>query len=880
MLILWSKFSFIGLVFGLFIASFGSITFAQDRTIKYERDIDPIFRKNCVSCHGPDRQENGLRLDTGKKALLGGYNGPVILPGMAAESSLMHFVLGIEEGEFNRMPMKAPPLEPTEIQLLEQWIAQGAAVEVLQKGNLDSDESGEESTGHWAFAPVLNPSPPAVLNRTWARSPIDRFVLSRLEREGLSPSAEADKAILFRRLSFDLTGLPPDPDEAQKFIKDNRPEAYQELVDRFLNSPRFGERWALQWLDLARYADSDGYEQDRVRPWAWRYRDWVIEALNSDMPFDQFTIDQIAGDLVAKKNQRTLMATGFHRNSLINREGGSNREQFRFEQTIDRTNTVATIWMGLTVGCAQCHDHKYDPISQKEYYQLFAFFNSLDDLNVDAPLPGELGPYLGSRSIYRAQRQKLLEEYGVGELQQAWEQTLLEAGRTPGQSGRNPIQSQIFDKAYDALLRDSRTKGVARLSLENPRDTLEADPSTRTQKEQDALTDHFVDNYRRVIEKEVAEKLNFKELRQKLFHLYDTYPMLTKAQAVVERRGGRETHIHLRGQWNRKGSSVDKGLLGVLPLPSSDKPLSRLALARWLVSRENPLTARVTVNRIWQELFGRGLVETSDDFGTQGSPPSHPQLLDWLATDFMESDWRVKQIIREIVTSATYRQSSKHDPDLVNRDPSNKLLARQARLRLKAELIRDAALTVSGLLERSVGGASVRPPQPKGTKEVTYAGSGKWSESYGPDRYRRGLYIHRQRTAMYPFLQNFDIPDTTVTSCRREVSNSPLQALNLLNDPVFMEAAKTLAYRILKSENDSFNKRLDYAFKLSLGRTPEAVERQRLKRYIDEQAAIMTEGEVAQLFPVSIEGVGRNRAAAWVGVSSILLNLDEFITRE
>lgn len=868
------------LLVSLTIFSLVPSALAQERTVNYEREIDPIFQQKCVSCHGPDRQENGLRMDTGEKTLLGGYNGPVVLPGMAAESSLMHFVLGIEEGEFSRMPMKAPPLETAEIELIRQWIDQGAVIEVPQKGSLNSEKLGDENavvpsnaTGHWAFDPVLNPLPPGVLNRTWARNPIDLFVLSRLESERLSPSAEADKATLFRRLSFDLTGLPPNPDEIHQFLKDNRPEAYQELVDRFLASPQFGERWALQWLDLARYADSDGYEQDRVRPWAWRYRDWVIEALNSNMPFDQFTLEQIAGDLVPNKTPKTLMATGFHRNSLINREGGTNREQYRFEGTVDRTNTVATVWMGLTVACAQCHDHKYDRISQKEYYQLFAFFNGLDNVNVDAPLPGELGPYLGSRLIYRAQRQKLLEEYGVLEHQPSWEQKLLETGRNPG-------KSQVWDKAYDALLRDSRNKGTSRLSLDNPRDTLEADPSTRTQREQDALTDHFIDNYRRVLEDEVEEELNFKELRQKIFDLYDAYPRLTQAQAVREREGGRDTSIHLRGQWNRKGMSVSEGLLGALPRPSSDKPLSRLELARWLVSRENPLTARVTVNRIWQELFGRGLVATSDDFGTRGSPPSHPQLLDWLATDFMDSDWRIKQIIRRIVTSATYRQSSKQDPDLVKRDPSNTLLARQARLRLKAELIRDAALTVSGLLERTIGGASVRPPQPKGTKDVTYAGSGKWPETYGPERYRRGLYIHRQRTAMYPFLQNFDIPDTTLTSCRREVSNSPLQALNLLNDPVFIEAAQTLAYRILISGNDSFEKRLNYAFQLSLARLPSTIERQRLRRYVDEQAATMTETEVARLFPMNVEGIGASRAAAWVGISSILLNLDEFITRE
>ena len=329
----------------------------QEGKVDYERDIEPILRQNCVSCHGPERQENGLRLDSPETILLGGHNGPVILPGAAADSSLIHFVAGVEEGEFNRMPLKAPPLSAAQIGLLEKWIDQGAIVPAARQveskvdddpvamgGSQPAAAAGKESA-HWAYQPIRNPSPPSVTNRSWPRGPVDRFVLARLEREGLSPSAEADKSTLMRRLSLDLTGLPPEPDQVQDFLRDNRPEAYQELVDRLLDSPQFGEQWALQWLDLARYADSDGYEQDRVRPWAWRYRDWVIDALNRDLPFDEFTIQQIAGDLVPRTSQPSRTATGFHRNTLINREGGSDREQFRFEGTVDRSNTVATVWM-------------------------------------------------------------------------------------------------------------------------------------------------------------------------------------------------------------------------------------------------------------------------------------------------------------------------------------------------------------------------------------------------------------------------------------------------------------------------------------------------------------------------------------------------------
>ena len=834
--------------------------------VDFTRDVEPIFSR-CYACHGPQQQLSGLRLDRREDALRGGYSGPVIQPGGSAQSKLIHMVAGLIEGIV--MPLGGEKLTPREVGILRAWIDQGAdwpaarSTPAVPERIVAEIDSSAPKSSHWSFQPIRRPRVPAVRNRAWVRNPIDAFVLAKLEAEGIAPSLEADKITLIRRLSLNLIGLPPTPEEVREFLIDNRVDSYERVVDRLLASPHYGEKWAIHWLDLARYADSDGYEKDWVRPHAWRYRHWVINALNQDMPFDQFTIEQIAGDLLPNATTEQKVATGFHRNTLTNREGGVDIEEFRFEQVVDRTNTVGTVWLGLTVGCATCHDHKFDPITQKDYYRLFSFFHNAEEVNIDAPLPGEMGPYLRARPEYDKKRRELFQEYRVPELQPAWEKKMLETAANPGNGTE-------WDWAYDALEKQ----------LDNSGRILRTDRSKRTRKQQADLADHFIKNYGRVIREERLEELKFKELRNKVNELKASFPDLSQAQTITASQSLRETHLHIRGDYREKGIRVQPGTPEFLHLMPFDPKPSRLTLARWITSPENPLTPRVSVNRIWQELFGHGIVRTSEDFGTQGERPSHPELLDWLATEFISQRWSMKQMIRLIVTSATYRQSSKARPELESGDPNNTLLARQSRLRLPAELIRDSALAASGLLNPVIGGKSVRPPQPAEVAQLGFNQVPKWEESHGKDPYRRGLYIHFQRTVPYPFLMNFDASDKNLTSCRRDRSNSPLQALNLLNDPVFFEAAQALAARTLREVSGSFEARLDHAFRLCLARGPNSSERKRLADYFRRQVQMLDSETAESLFAVDLPSVDRIEAAAWVGLSSILLNLDEFITRE
>ncbi|MFN0105324.1 MAG: DUF1549 and DUF1553 domain-containing protein [Bryobacteraceae bacterium] len=682
----------------------------------------------------------------------------------------------------------------------------------------------------WSLRPIRRPA----IKAKGDLNEVDLFIRARLEREGLAPSPEAPKYVLLRRLSLDLIGLPPTPAELAAFLADSAPGARSRQVERLLKSPHYGEKWGRHWLDQARYADSDGFRADRFRPHAWRYRQWVIDALNRDLPFDQFTVEQIAGDLLPNPSADQRIATGFHRNTLTNREGGIDPEQFRVEQVIDRTNTVATVWLGLTAGCAQCHDHKYDPISQRDYYRLFAFFNDADEDHMDAPMPGELGPNMQARPAYDRKRLELLDANHVPALQAEWEAGMFEAAANPG-------KKLDWDHAFDDL----------RTDCEDGEKILRTPPASRTRRQAQILTAYFLGNYSRVISKERKEELKFDALAKQLRELDMALPAIS--EAPVLRALERKTQLLMRGDFKQPGEALLPGTPASLPpLDVAGSRPTRLDLARWLVSRDNPLTARVIVNRIWQEYFGKGLSRTSENFGNQGEPPSHPELLDWLAVEFMENGWSLKHIHRVITASAAYRQSSNVRSDLAARDPENKLLARQTRLRLNAESIRDSALAVSGLLSPEIGGASVRPPQPQG------AGDKGWKESTGRERYRRGMYIQLNRTAPYPLLVNFDAPNGYGAMCRRNRSNTPLQALNLLNDPAFVEAAQALALRTLAEGGSHFQQRLDRAFELCLARRPAADEREWLDEYWKSQPAAM----------------------AWTGLASVLLNLDEFITRE
>jgi hypothetical protein len=671
-------------------------------------------------------------------------------------------------------------------------------------------------------------------------------VLAKLEAAGVEPSPEAHPETLLRRLSLDLIGLPPTVEEQ------SAPDDH--IVDRLLASPHYGEKWGRHWLDQARYADSDGYRGDAFRPHAWRWRHWVIEALNRDMPFDQFTIEQIAGDLLPDAATGQWVATGFHRNTLTNREGGIDPEQFRVEAVMDRVNTIGTVWLGLTVGCAQCHDHKYDPISQRDYYRLFAFFNTAEEWYIDAPLPGESGPYLAARPAYDRKRESLLRDFGVPALQAEWEKRMIESADHPG-------KWLDWDHAFDDL----------RTSLEAGEKILRLAPEKRNRRQEKLLTDYFVSNYNRVVTKERSKELRFDELRKALAGLDRSLPALSQAAVIRQEPAPRATHLLQRGDYRSPGDPVTPGVPSVLHPLTVDSAPTRLDLARWLVSDENPLTARVIVNRIWQEYFGRGLVKTSENFGTQGEMPSHAELLDWLAAELIEHGWRLKHIHRLIVSSATYRQSSVFRPAVAEKDPENKLIARQARVRLPAELIRDSALRASGLLNPEIGGRSVRPPQPDGVSE--------WEPSKGVDRYRRGMYTQLYRNKPHPFLANFDAPNGYAPVCRRMVSNTPLQALNLLNDPVFVEAARVMGRR-LASEQGDFAARLTLAFRLCLGRLPSPAEQEDLLSYFQQQKRLLAanRGAGEKIMPSALTGAAD--AAAWAGVASILMNADEFMTRE
>lgn len=813
----------------------------------FSRDVQPVFAKRCIGCHGPGQQMAGLRLDDPASLLAK----QLAVPGKAASSPLIDRITSPKKG-FQMPPMGAR-LTEAEVAAIRTWIDEGAKVPAT------TSSTSPARSSHWAFQPVQRPRLPDVQRRDWVRNPIDAFVLARLQAEGIEPSPEASKATLLRRVSLDLTGLPPTPTELKNFLADNRPDAYERAVDRLLASPHYGEKWARPWLDLARYADSDGYEKDLVRPWAWRYRNWVIDALNNDMPFDRFMLEQFAGDLLPNATVDQKVATGFHRNVLTNREAGVDRTEARFEQNINRTNTISTVFLGLTAGCAQCHNHKYDPISQRDYYSLFAYVNNLEENDIEAPMPGEVGPYMRARTEYDEKRTALLKEYDIPNYQLQYEKRLQEAVDNPGKDLEWDFQVTEFKGGTDLALK------MLAIPMEK-----------RNRRQSRIMTARFL----RIIgpdfnrNKELSAKL--KECREKLAKLDATLPPLTEAMAIAEDGTAPRMYIAQGGDYKTKGPEVD----AAPPAFLTSKPArTRLEFARWLASEENPLTSRVTVNRMWQEFFGRGIVRTSEDFGTQGDRPTHPELLDWLAADFRENGWSVKRMHRMIVTSAAYRQSSKVRPELSSKDPENTLLARQSRVRLPAEQIRDSALEASGLLNTKIGGPSVRPPQPAGVAELGYANSVKWNESAGTDRYRRGLYIHFQRTTPYPMLMTFDAPDSNVACTRRSRSNTPLQSLNLLNDPVFLEAAQGLALRVL---TEPVQDRIEHAFQLALGRSPSARERERFSAYLDQQNGLAAKDpdSAAKLMPMVPEGVSKTEAAAWAGASRVLLNLDEFITRE
>jgi hypothetical protein len=988
------------------------VSAAPPERVRFNEHIRPLLSDRCLACHGPDekRREADLRLDR-RETAVGETGGPTaIVPGKPAASPLWERITS-DDPDVQMPPpaAKKPRFTADELELLKRWIEQGAEYE-----------------GHWAFLPLREERPPSVAG---ALNPIDAFIRETLASAELTPSPEADRATLIRRVTLDLTGLLPSPEEVEAFLQNLHPDAYERLVDRLLASPHYGERWGRHWLDQARYADSNGYAIDAPRD-MWPYRDWVIDAFNRDLPFDRFTIEQLAGDLLPNPTKLQLVATGFHRNTLINTEGGTDREQFRVEAAMDRVNTTGAVWLGLTVGCAQCHTHKFDPIAQREYYRLFAFFNSAQDANDRGPTVEVTRGEVFGQPVAAPRDAELLSAKELARLRAEWERTTrarleqdvgrlttpvvwspvkvveartasgatftaLEDGsllaasnsaandsyhllatsdleqiaavrlrtlthdalpkRGPGRAGNGNFVLTEFSVSLDgqaapfaratadheqpnypveaAIDRDAKTgwainvgpNSTAKMNadhhavfaFEKPievkgrrfsiamrhdlnasylvgRFAVEVSAVAPTASAQDALL--LAALQKPATERSQEEQSQLKQAFEKAeprAKAPEKKPNPNVVQAMVMRDlpQPRETFLLTRGDFTRPDKEAGPLAPGVVEaiapsLSEGDRLTNRLDLARWLVHPDNPLTPRVTVNRIWMRYFGRGLVETDEDFGSQGAPPTHPALLDWLAREFQRQDWSQKWLHRLIVTSATYRQSSRLRPERTEKDPRNLLLARQERFRLEAEISRDAALVASGLLETTIGGPSVHPPQPDGVYAFTQVNK-SWPTEAGRQRYRRGLYTFFFRSAPYPLFTTFDAPDFQSVCTRRLRSNTPLQALTLANDPAFFELAQGLALRLATERpgdfEDVLDERIRRATLLCFSRPPNETEQQVLRAYVlGELAALRNDLKGANVLttPALRESLSAPEGAALVLLARSLFNADNFITRE
>jgi hypothetical protein len=1028
--------------------------------ISFNRDIRPILANNCFACHGPDEKhrETKFHFDTedGAYAKRG-----VIVPGKSADSLLVQRITNPDPDEHMPPPDSGHSLTDTQIGLLRRWIDEGAKWDT-----------------HWAYVGAKRVEPPAVSRRQWVRNPIDQFILARLDREGLKPSAEADKVTLLRRVTYDLTGLPPTPAEVDAFLADKSPDAYEQRVDALLQSPHYGERMAVPWLDAARYADTHGYHIDSLRN-MWPWRDWVIDAFNRNLPFNEFVIEQLAGDLLPNATRDQKIASGFNRNHMINFEGGAIAEEYQVEYVIDRVEATSSAFMGLTMGCARCHSHKFDPITHKEFYEFFAFFNSVDEEglagqkgNADPVLPLPTAAQQAQLDELTAaidKRKAQLTDEIVAPLQREWEKSVsatlpsidtagliahyemdgsfsdisgrYQHGRTvtgdptfddgpigkaasfDGDTevsfgtvgafdrgapfsvalwlkGRGNLPMSVFQKlddpahrrGYEWRFEDVTLVGIqkyaAQLSFTFTSDannalqvrthdrlrlgqwyhvTLTSDGSGKASGVklyidgqrydvdvlQDSLTGSFateaplrlgskplgkpfygaVDDlrlYNKVLPPDQIEQLAIhyrphvivsglagkrsedeeQEIRDYFLSYAAPEPLRTThgelvaltqqkadlveriptAMVMAEMKKPRDTFVLERGDYRNQGEKVTPGVPAMLPPLPSDAPLTRLTLAKWLVQPDHPLTSRVAVNRYWQMYFGTGLVKTQEDFGVQGEPPSHPNLLDWLATEFVRSGWDVKAMQRLIVTSATYRQASIVTPALLEKDPENRLLARGPRGRLPAEMIRDTALAASGLLDDRIGGPSVLPYQPKGLWEEMAFGDGftaqAYEQSHGRDLYRRGMYTLWKRTVPPASLATFDAPDREKCTARRVTTNTPLQALALLNDPTYIEASRRLAQRTMLEAGKDEKNRIVYAFRLATARVPSGKEIDVLRKVYKGRLDTYQKNRSAALKFVSVGESWRDKQldvaelAAWTTVTSVIFNLDETISKQ
>ena len=1046
---------FLFLLFPLFnlLAAFSP----QVESVDFERDIQPILQANCVGCHGSKKQESDLRFDNKQSVMR------VIQPGKSEQSRLVQRILGLNNEP--RMPMGGAALKSEQIELIKRWIDQGAIWK--DEGGAMKDESRNpksEVRPHWAFIAPIRPTIPETKNNSWIRNPIDNFILAKLEKENLKPSAEADKTTLIRRLSLDLIGLPPTLKEIDNFLADNSPNAYEKLVDRLLSSPHYGERWGRWWLDAARYADSNGFEKDRDRS-IWPYRDWVIKSFNEDKPFDQFTIEQIGGDLLPNATIDQKIATGFLRNSMLNEEAAVEPEQFRVEGLIDRVDAVGKAFLGLTVNCAQCHTHKFDPIKHDEYYKFYAFLNHDEEPEMEVPTDAEtkkrndiltrISKFEDELLAKNPDLTKQMAAWEINSKQDVGEWTMLDDAVLNGTNGIKfetlPDHSFIprgdnSPTTFYYLTAKTKLKNITGIRLELMTDhslprngpgrsmegalwlsefaaeaaplgqpekfkslkienatadfsapnrpinlAFDGDPKTSwspdagagrrnqdrravfplqtpltgndngtmlkislSQKEfgggaaerfeapnigrfRISLTtkpnpkaDPLPTNVRQILSIPTAQRSaeqqrevfrfyrttvsEFADVNKTIANLYKDWPYPATTLTVAQRSVLRETNIFKRGDWKRPGEAVTPDTPAFLhPFPK-DAPRNRLGLGQWLAAKENPLTSRVIVNRIWQQYFGTGLVMSPEDFGTRCEIPSHPELLDWMAVEFMKSErgtmnqkpntkkeildsslrvptssfapWSMKAIHRLIVTSATYRQSSSIHPSSLSVPTSDiRLLSRAPRLRVEAEAIRDIALSVSGLLSFKIGGPSVFPPIPDGAMAVSFRSRTVWETSKGEDRYRRGMYTFWKRNVPYPSLSVFDAPNADMSCTRRIRSNSPLQALTTLNDAAFLEAAQALALRMWKEGGADDAAKLQYGFRLCTSRFPDKIEEARLLQLLKKEQERFVGNTAAAVYVSSSDinnlpaNIDLHRLASWTMVARVLLNLDETITK-
>jgi hypothetical protein len=831
------------------------VPLARAAQVDFKRDVQPILKQYCHECHGEKRQKSGVRLDHKASAFAEADSGKrPIVPGKSGDSPLLQRVTTTNHEEV--MPPKGDKLSPAQVAVLRAWIDEGAAW---------PDEGPVVQKKHWAYEKPARPPLPAVKQRQWPLNGIDYFILARLESEKLAPSPAAERAAWLRRVSLDLIGLPPSVADLQQFLADQNTNAFENAVDRLLASPHYGERWAKPWLDLARYADTQGYEKDNRRT-MWPWRDWVIRALNANMPFDQFTIEQIAGDLLPNATRDQRVATGFHRNTMTNTEGGTDDEEFRHEAVVDRVNTTMAVWMATTMSCAQCHNHKYDPLTMKEYYQMYAFLNHTADSDKEDERPtlklfgdGQEAELARLRAASKAAEARWTAAVNTPEITNAFNLWVEQATAQVLNTNSAPAK-----EAKPATKIPDEIQKILRIAADK-----------RDDKQRNKLKEHFGATAPEL--KEPREALAAARKAEK--ELNDSIPLVAVMEELPKPR---PTHMLVRGSFLTKGEPVQPGVPAVLHSLPPDAAPNRLAFARWLVDTNNPLTARVIMNRFWEQFFGIGLVETSEDFGTQGEPPSHPELLDWLATEFMASGWNMKAMHKLIALSATYRQSSKVSPELFQKDPYNRQLARGPRARLDAEAVRDQALAVAGLLSPKLGGPPVMPPQPDGIWQVVYSGD-TWQTSPGEDKYRRGLYTFWRRTSPYPSMITFDAPSREFCVVRRTRSNTPLQALTLLNDPVYVECASSLARRMIETGGMNWEDRAAAGIRAALLRDPREGEIEKLTELADAQV-LRFNFDKAAAKKLSHARSGESDAlvvdrAAWTVVANVLLNLDEFVMK-